>query len=422
MERAKLNIKRGVQAIAIVTIWIVTAAIAVVFIGKGAAHRANLKVDKILITIADSTSNGNLITTPMIQELLAIEKIKAEGELASIIPLSRIEKSIERNGFVDKADAYINYLGELHIEIHQRSAAVRLLLDGYNCYISSNGYVFNAPPTTALYTPVVTGSYQPLFPSNYIGSIDDYATAEIDKLGLEIERIEREKYPIYKREKENNESKREIRRRYINRSVFESRSDFDQRVATLRKNNQKAREHYAHIQHVIDTELEAINRRQDAIRERQKKLQKYCDDIHNLITFVEIIERDEFWRSEVVQIMLTEGVDNQIHISMAVRSGNFRITFGTLLSRQEYYHESEIADIATSSIRATLPSVTTSKRMREEVAKKERQRQDELLHESIYNRLERLNEFYKEALPRVGWDRYKEINIEFKNQVVCKVR
>ncbi len=423
MGRAKLNVKGLLRGLGIIAMWIVAIVIIVIFIGKGKSHHNSLKVDNLLITIVDSTSNGNLITTPMIKRLLESEKIKTEGEPIAQIPFTRIESVIEKNGFVERADAYSNYLGELHIEIHQRSAAMRILLNGYNCYISADGYIFNAPPTTALYTPVVTGDYKPLFPASYVGSIDEYTTAEIDKLGLDIERIEREKFPIYQRERDNNEDKREVRRKFINRSAFESKDDFDRRVVALREENQKKRELYAYRQRVIDSELAAINRRQDAIREEQKKLQKYCDDIHNLITFVKTVERDKFWRCEVVQIMLSKGVDNQIRISMAMRSGSFKVVFGTLLSRQEYYNDTEaneVAASAASSIRAILPSTTTSKRMREEIAQRERRRQDELLQESINSRLARLKEFYREALPRVGWDRYREINIEFNNQVVCQ--
>jgi cell division protein FtsQ len=30
--------------------------------------------------------------------------------------------------------------------------------------------------------------------------------------------------------------------------------------------------------------------------------------------------------------------------------------------------------------------------------------------------------FYREAMPKAGWDRYKRVNIEYKGQVVCQRR
>ncbi len=221
MGKTKLNIKGLFQWLGRVATWIVVICVIVVFIGESRERRASVKIEKLLINIADSTSNGNLINTPMIKRILASEKIKTVGELAQDIPLSRIERVISKNGFVERVRAYTNYSGELHIDIYQRSAAARIVLNGYNCYISKEGYIFNAPATTALYTPVISGDFKPMFPANYVGSIEEFTTAKIDELELEIEKIEREKFPLYQRERENNEDKREVRRRYINRSIFE---------------------------------------------------------------------------------------------------------------------------------------------------------------------------------------------------------
>lgn len=42
--------------------------------------------------------------------------------------------------------------------------------------------------------------------------------------------------------------------------------------------------------------------------------------------------------------------------------------------------------------------------------------------EELDNKLFRLKTFYKEALSRMGWNKYKTINLKFKNQVVCEKR
>jgi len=38
------------------------------------------------------------------------------------------------------------------------------------------------------------------------------------------------------------------------------------------------------------------------------------------------------------------------------------------------------------------------------------------------DKLKNIKTFYKEALPRVGWEKYKSINVKFENQVVCVKR
>jgi len=40
--------------------------------------------------------------------------------------------------------------------------------------------------------------------------------------------------------------------------------------------------------------------------------------------------------------------------------------------------------------------------------------------DSLSLKMENLREFYKQAMPKVGWDTYKSINIKYTNQVVCE--
>lgn len=47
-------------------------------------------------------------------------------------------------------------------------------------------------------------------------------------------------------------------------------------------------------------------------------------------------------------------------------------------------------------------------------------RRSKEVEEFITRKLERLEKFYKYGLSQVGWNRYKYINIEFDNQIICK--
>lgn len=38
----------------------------------------------------------------------------------------------------------------------------------------------------------------------------------------------------------------------------------------------------------------------------------------------------------------------------------------------------------------------------------------------VSDKFERLNHFYKEALPREGWNKYKEISVKYDGQIVCR--
>jgi cell division protein FtsQ len=42
--------------------------------------------------------------------------------------------------------------------------------------------------------------------------------------------------------------------------------------------------------------------------------------------------------------------------------------------------------------------------------------------ENFRGKLRNLQAFYEDVLPQVGWNKYSIINLEFKDQVVCKKR
>jgi len=42
--------------------------------------------------------------------------------------------------------------------------------------------------------------------------------------------------------------------------------------------------------------------------------------------------------------------------------------------------------------------------------------------ENYEEKLNNLLVFYREAMPVVGWDKYKVVNVEYKGQVVCQRR
>lgn len=369
--------ERLLKILGYVLLWgLIIVATYLLYVG-GRERRDTLEVSDVVVNIVDSTASGNLITRSMIEQILSRERIELVGTKVNSVPLTQIEEIVSRNGFVSNAVAYVDYSGVLNIDIRQRVGVVRILLDGYNCYITKVGFVFGAPSTTAINTPVVTGSYKPLFEAGYIGHIEERKRELIAEIDLLIERVEKEKYPIYLRERENAENRRKLRRSYINQRIFEPDRDFDDRVERLREKNRLNRERYAKIQRAIDSELNLLEQRQEHYREEQKKIEKKCEDIYNLITSVGIVESDPFWRSEIVQIELQRGERDDMRLRMAVRSGNFIVTLGSMSC--------------------------------EEGSKS-----------SINEKLSRLRDFYDEALPRVGWDRYREINIEYKNQVICK--
>lgn len=88
----------------------------------------------------------------------------------------------------------------------------------------------------------------------------------------------------------------------------------------------------------------------------------------NMLDFVSYIYNDSFWNSQIEQIHVNENKD----IILVPRVGDNLIYLG----KEDYY----------------------------------------------VSKLERIKVFYKKALSVVGWNKYKDINVEFENQVVAEKR
>ena len=285
-------------------LWVAVAAYIVFAASAVRRVRRTGTVGKLEIEVVDSSSQGHLVSAAMVRQWISHAGIKTLGTAVDAVDLTGIERLIARNGFVDKTVAYVSYGGTLHIEISQRKPVVRLLTDGMNAYVTADGYVFAAPRASSLYVPVVTGSYRPPFPASYVGSVREHIDLRLGEIDERIAELEREKYPLYRREMENDRNISALRRMRIKRQWWrlEGSREFDARVDALREKKAGLRRTYRYRAGVIREEIERIAGLQEAERRKQKKLEKSYEDFMKLLTFVESVENDDFWRSEVVQI------------------------------------------------------------------------------------------------------------------------
>ena len=345
------------------------AAVAAYVIWAGASARrvrTGKKVAGVEIEVVDSSSQGHLVSAAMVRGWISHSGIKTLGEAVDA------ERLIARNGFVDEVVAYVSYDGVMHVAISQRKPLLRMLTDGMNAYVTPEGYVFAAPRASSLYVPVVTGSYRPPFPASYVGSVREHIDQRLQEIENRIAELEREKYPLYRRELENDRNTSALRRMRIKRQWWrlESSKEFDARVDALREKKAKLRRTYRYRARVIREEIERIAGRQEAERAKQKKLEKSYEDFMKLLTFVESVENDDFWRSEVVQIAARTTPSGALEVELTPRSGRFTILFGRL--------------------------------------------------EEVERKFGKLQRFYRHGLSSIGWNEYRTIDIRYNDQVVCK--
>ena len=335
-------------------------------------QRAAREVTGMVVDVKDSTSQGHLVSTAQVRSWIRRSGLRTVGAKVDEVDLQGIERLIADNGFVSRVDAYVRYDGTLHVDIRQRRPLVRLLTDGWNCYVTQEGFAFAAPRSSSLYVPVVTGSYRPPFPATYAGPVRSYVEERLGEIDRRIEELEREKYPYFRRELQNDENIRALRRMRIKRRWWrlESEKEFDKRVEELRSHKADLRRRYRYEARLVQEGIDAISARQEAERRKQKKLEKSYEDFVKLLTFVEFLEDDDFWRSEVVQIVAHTAPSGALEVDLVPRSGRFRILFGRL--------------------------------------------------EEVEEKFDRLAAFYRRGLGRLGWDEFATVSVKYRGRVVCR--
>lgn len=345
------------------------------YVGYAAAtahtRRAARTVRALEIEVVDSTSQGHLVSVGSVRGWIARSGLETVGVRVDAVDLTGLEQLIARNGFVEEVAAYVTYGGVLRIEISQRKPLLRLLTDGVNSYVTREGFVFAAPRASSLYVPVVTGSYRPPFPADHAGPVRAHIDAELRRIDRRIAELEREKYPLYTRELKNDRNLSALRRMRIKRQWWrlESSRAFEARVEELRRYKAQKRRDYRYEARMVQQGIDRLAAEQEAERRKQKKLEKTYEDFMNLLTFVEKVEEDDFWRSEVVQIVARTAPSGALEVDLVPRSGRHTIRFGRLENAEEKF----------------------AKLMR----------------------------FYRRGLPHIGWDEYRTIDIRYDDQVVC---
>ena len=239
-------------------------------------HKENLCVKRVEINIPDSTATTYLVNRNFIERQLKKEGFTLVGKRVNEVDFLAIAESIEKNGFVERANIYATLSGDLFIDISQRKPVLRVHTEGYNSYVTSEGYIFRAPKESAYYTAVVTGTFRPIAAPTFNGSTEELYEKILEALYDRIEEIKDKSGDTYTRSREY------------------------QRLV-----KQEAR-----------------------LRRRHR-------DLCNLTKFVQRITEDSFWGAEVVQYIADTTSMGALSLRLVPRSGNHIILFGELTDTED---------------------------------------------------------------------------------------
>ncbi|MBQ5844434.1 MAG: hypothetical protein IIW52_06230 [Alistipes sp.] len=347
------------KAIFFVTLWAAIVAYTIYCSILVRRHHREQVVERLAIEIVDSTASKQLINSQRVREMLFEQGIATINTPVGLVDTKAIKETICSHGFVDDVDIYASYSGTLHISINQRTPIMRLLVDGYNLYITADGFVFRAPEQSALYVPVVTGSYRPQFDPLFEGELSSVLSSLRAAAADSVAIIEKSAESIKARETYWKERRKAIRDSSVKRSV---RKEWSVERSKMLK--------YAdgHIRN-CRRELKQIEAKQAAVLERLEGTEREFNDFLELIRFMESIGKDRFLSAEVVQTVASKSSDNSIWLSLIPRSGNHRIEMGWL--------------------------------------------------ENCKQKIERLKLFYDKVAVTAGWESYKTVNLNFTDQIVC---
>ena len=331
-------------------------------------------VERIDVKIVDSTADRRLVTGGMVRDWITRSGIEIKDRTVNEINLQGIERVVANNGFVGKVSAYTAADGVLRIEVGQRRPLFRLLTDGYDRYVTPDGFVFGTPASSAIYVPVVTGNYKPQFPAGYQGYMQDYCEQlisgeggiqyKIRDLREQKEKLAAANVAIAKEIKTLEDEKPRIsifngseRKEFKQQKIAQKDKEIAAKKSELRRNAAET----ARLNNLIAAEQESI-----------KKTREKYEDFLKLLNFVEHLEDDGFWQSEIVQIIAERRSDGVLELKLVPRSGSFIIEFG---------------DIA-----------------------------------NVDAKLDKLMTFYREGFRNLGWNEFSVVSVAYKGQVVCRKR
>lgn len=361
--------KRILNIVILVLIWAAVIAYSAYAIYVVRSNRASQCVKDVVLEIADSSFSKMLVTPAQIKEWIETAGIRMEGSQIDSVDLYKIRETIMSHGFIRNTDVYTTHSGYLHIDVSQCSPILRLHTDGYDSYITGDGYVFPVPEHSALYVPIITGNYSPLFNTDFEGYFNDDFNEKISEIKEEISQtalsIRHLLYGIDTLKAE----RRKARNQSIKKGFRESKEDFRSRKEMFDEGRRAKTAWYDGIIRDRYAKRNSLEELLESQRNELKKAVNRHNDFWNLVNFVKLIRGDRLLNAEVVQIIADFSSANTPMLEIIPRSGNHRVIFG------------EVKDL------------------------------DSKIHKWI--------RFYSEGLGNLGWDKYSTINLSFKDQVVC---
>lgn len=352
-----------------VALWVLIAVVVLWAEGRASDHVESTTVSGLRVDV-DYAGEKALIDGAAIEAWILDKGLSPVGTTLDKVDIAHLESVVSTHTAVARSNVYLTYDGEVAIDIEQHEPIARLRFDGYDNYVTADGCILRAADGYSVPVTVVTGGYKPLYGHDFAGYVADVVADSLAKLDSFIAELEAQKIPHYERLQQNTRELRVVLNQRIRKSIFMDDASYDILRNDLKRRKSEARAFHRYRKQEIESSIVALERRQEEARSKQRLLQREADDFYAMIAFLRYISTDNYWSSEIVQVMASGGRGDAIELQFVPRSGRFSVDLGTT--------------------------------------------------EDTERKLATLIRFYEKGLNNIGWDRYRSISLRYRGQVVCK--
>lgn len=135
-----------------IVVWLFILAWFIIIMGFVSKRSQDIMCKRIHIEISDSTS-VKFITASHVRKMITESDIDIQGYPLQEINTRQLEGILERNPYVERAEAFSTVEGDLFLDLKQRTPLLRVMPNGRSgYYIDSEGQVL---PLSSSYSPMV---------------------------------------------------------------------------------------------------------------------------------------------------------------------------------------------------------------------------------------------------------------------------
>ena len=275
------------------------------------------------------------------------------------------EYRLRKHVLVKDAAVYVTSDGVVNVSIKQHRPIARVMTStGYNFLLTGDGHILPPQSGCAMHLPVITGDISFMMPSSYYGDYEQIKKRLIEEYTDNVHYIDslisQHNSTLASLKDERTDVQSETPS-YFSSKESKARFAEDKQRRIDNINKKIASE---------EGEIEVLVERKGLLAENQKKSAKKYLYLYKLLNFVEFVEGDDFWHSQIVQINVTtpKGYTTP-QIEIVPRVGKHIVCLGDIDKGEE--------------------------------------------------QLDKLLLFYREALAWEGWDGYNYIDLRYNDQIVC---